>query len=152
MTDLSITMVERMIKSHEGLRLEAYKDSLGKKTIGWGHLWKPGDKDVITRVEAEDIFRDDMLTAVHGAYGFGFFHGLSGNRQAVMIDMVYNLGRSRFAKFHRLIGFLEEGLFVEAGLSMVNSTWFVQVKGRSLTLVKMMVLDMSFDDSLMLEV
>ena len=28
------------IKTHEGFRNFCYKDSLGKKTVGWGHLCK----------------------------------------------------------------------------------------------------------------
>ena len=38
-----LVLVKEYIKAHEGLRLKVYKDSLGKKTIGYGHLIKIGE-------------------------------------------------------------------------------------------------------------
>ena len=52
----------RFIKRHEGLRLQAYKDSKGVWTIGFGHTGadvKPGM--VITIEQAEDLLRRDLV-------------------------------------------------------------------------------------------
>jgi lysozyme len=51
---------ELFIKSKEQLRLEAYQDSVGIWTIGWGHILgvKPGD--VCTIDQAQEWFWSDM--------------------------------------------------------------------------------------------
>lgn len=49
------------IKKEEGLRLKAYKDSVGKLTIGYGHTGKdvtPGK--IIKAEEAERLLRQDV--------------------------------------------------------------------------------------------
>ena len=50
-----------MIKEHEGLRLNKYKDSLGYTSIGYGHLVKPDEKipNTISRARAEQLFNKD---------------------------------------------------------------------------------------------
>jgi len=53
----------QFIKSHEGLRLQAYADSGGTLTIGYGHT----GPDVfagqsITQAQAESLFNADILT------------------------------------------------------------------------------------------
>ena len=35
--------IKQRIKAHEGFRDEAYNDSLGIPTIGWGHMILPED-------------------------------------------------------------------------------------------------------------
>lgn len=54
-----------LIKKHEGLRLEAYRDPVGIITVGWGHVGAryafEGSK--ITKAQAESLFRDDLKEA-----------------------------------------------------------------------------------------
>lgn len=48
------------LKKLEGLRLRAYGDVGGKRTIGYGHLMLPGEPDRITQEQAEALFRTDV--------------------------------------------------------------------------------------------
>lgn len=49
-----------LIQDSEGLRLTAYKDSVGIATIGWGHTGDVKMGTTITRAEAERILREDL--------------------------------------------------------------------------------------------
>ncbi len=55
---------KELIKQFEGLSLKAYKDPAGYWTIGYGHLIKSGEKELlereITKEEAERILEADM--------------------------------------------------------------------------------------------
>lgn len=55
----------QLIKHYEGLRLEAYKDSVGVVTIGYGTTMYPGGKQVkmgdrCTEEEAEEFLKNDL--------------------------------------------------------------------------------------------
>lgn len=54
-----------LIKSFEGLRLKAYKDSVGVWTIGYGHTRTAKEGMEITQLEAEALLRNDI--AIHEA-------------------------------------------------------------------------------------
>lgn len=52
-----------LIKGYEGLRLDAYQDSAGVWTVGYGHTGgvRPGDS--VTRAQAEQLLRGDVAWA-----------------------------------------------------------------------------------------
>jgi len=49
-----------LIQDSEGLRLKAYKDSVGVPTIGWGHTGDVQMGTTITRAQAETLLREDL--------------------------------------------------------------------------------------------
>jgi lysozyme len=51
---------KQFIKDREALRLEAYQDSIGVWTIGWGHIRGVKAGDVCTIEQAEDWFAQDV--------------------------------------------------------------------------------------------
>ena len=62
---MSDALKER-IKKHEGFVNEVYKDSLGKRTVGYGHLcvedhWEDGKK--YSEEFLSDIFNEDFANA-----------------------------------------------------------------------------------------
>ena len=63
--------IKKRIKGHEGFRDEAYNDSLGIPTIGWGHMILPQDNIQIGIKYSVDhlseIFDKDFEIAVKGA-------------------------------------------------------------------------------------
>lgn len=50
----------KLVTNFEGLRLEAYYDSVGQITIGYGHTLTAKPGMVITKEEAEELLRDDV--------------------------------------------------------------------------------------------
>lgn len=53
--------------------------------------------------------------------GKDVFDGLSQERQEVLVDMSFNLGRPRFSKFKKLIAAVQAGDFEEAGAQILDS-------------------------------
>jgi len=121
---------------HEGLRLKPYKDTVGKWTIGVGrNLSDVG----ISEAEASYLLDNDIRKAVDDASTLvENFETLNDTRQHVLIDMAFNLGRSRLSKFRLMLAAVEAGDFKKAADEMVNSRWYLQVGPRSARLELMM--------------
>jgi len=51
-----------LIKMHEGCRLEAYQDSVGIWTIGYGHTLSIKQGDTCTQEQAEEWLKSDVHT------------------------------------------------------------------------------------------
>ena len=143
-----------LIEAHEGLRLFVYKDSDGSDTFGYGfHLDRltAAQKATliknhgsmaavyqhgITFAEASLLTSDvvDGLTA-WATQTFPWFHGLSETRQAVIIDMAYELGEGRPGRdgllgFPKFLAALARGDVITAIAEMGNSHWAKQVPSR----------------------
>lgn len=129
-----------MIKGHEGLRLRAYQCTAGVWTIGWGHTKGVKEGDVITSEKAELLFLQDYYDVLEDVY-YAFspwFTEMSHNRQAVLIDMCFNLGIEKLKKFKITLTLIRKGQYTLASVAMLQSKWAKQVKSRAITLAKLM--------------
>lgn len=125
-----------MLKIHEGLSFKAYKCSAGKTTVGYGRNL---DDKGITKEEAEWLLLNDVHEITQQAEdNFPWFNSLDEVRKNVVLDMLYNLGLSKFIKFKLLIHFLEIGDYTQASIEMKDSLWYDQVGERAVRLCKMM--------------
>jgi len=118
------------VKFHEGLELKPYKCSAGVQTIGYGRSLERG----ITKEEAEILLLNDLKMSEHEAKRFNFYHGLTGNRKDVVVEMIFNLGLSRFMLFTKTIIAIENKDFAAAADEMLDSRWAEQVGERAVTL------------------
>ncbi len=125
---------EQLIK-HEGLRLDIYDDSVGKATVGVGRNIE--DKG-ISRDEAMLMLDNDIQEVEEQVNHFRWFGTLSDVRRRVIIDMVFNLGITRFRKFKKTIAHIAAGDYEGASVEMLDSKWAKQVGIRAETLSKMM--------------
>ena len=125
------------IRDHEGCRDEVYLDSLGKATIAIGHLvqpheterYKPGVK--ITPDEIEDLFLIDLNRACAGAEQLigELYKGdkrLPQVIEHVIVEMVFQLGKTGVSKFRKMWKALSEGNKKEAAAQMIDSRWHSQ--------------------------
>jgi GH24 family phage-related lysozyme (muramidase) len=138
-----------LIQAHEGLRLSVYNDTVGHPSVGYGfNLDRPGaaadlasigaDYNAIrsgqaslTQSQASQLFALDLANARQVAQRMvGGFAGLSAARQAVVVDMAFNLG-PRMGTFHNMLGAIGAGDFSGASQEMLDSLWATQVKGRA---------------------
>lgn len=120
------------LKDDEGLRLKAYKDSLGKGTIGYGHLLRPGDPEVITEAQAEDIFESDFEKAVTEAQeAVAFFAALDGPRKGAMVNMAFQMGGAGLAAFHATLDAMDREAWDEAAQDIMNSKYARQTRARA---------------------
>jgi lysozyme len=95
-TRLAIDKAREIIKESEGLRLNAYRCSAGKLTIGWGHLVKAGEPVQIDIKQAEKYLAADMSTAVNVVNDLLPVLPLNSNQQAALVSLVFNIGKRAF--------------------------------------------------------
>ncbi len=69
------------------------------------------------------------------------FDLLSDVRKRVVTDMVFNLGKTKFSKFAKMLSAIEDKKFDDAAKEMKDSKWCEQVKTRCTTLQTMMKTD-----------
>ena len=85
-----------LIKTFEGCKLFAYRDSVGIPTIGYGHT-----KDVkmgmsITQKQAEEFLKGDIKPVERLLNGMGINY--TQNQFDALVDFIYNLGEGNFKK------------------------------------------------------
>lgn len=135
------TIKEDLIK-HEGYKQEIYLCTESIPTFGIGHAIKEDDIEytwpIGTPVEKERIdqcFNDDFEDACSDCDAlFLQFASLPEQVQRVLVNMAFNLGRTRLGKFKKMIKAVNEGNFEEAANQMVDSRWYNQVGNRSVEL------------------
>lgn len=139
-----MTLLERLLIRHEGLRLKPYKDTLGKTTIGIGRNL---DDVGISEEEALDLCDNDIAVATREALDslHNWFALCGYVRQAVIVSMIFNMGIQRFLGFKKMIAACESGDWDMAAHEMVNSEWANQVGERATELANMLSTDMPID-------
>ena len=142
--------IRRLISQNEGRIPHVYPDSLGIPTIGVGfNLERPEARQLIEGLgldfeqvksgQAEldqdqiDVLLDhDIDQSIADArIIFANFDELDGARQAVLVDMTFNLGRTRLQGFRRMIAAVEREDFEAAVAEMIDSSWHRQVGQRA---------------------
>lgn len=124
-----------LIKKHEGLRLKPYVCSAGKLTIGYGRNLEDNG---ITLSEAEQMLSNDIQHCYAACVKFPFWNKLNEARQAVLLDMCFNLGITRMKTFKKMLAALEVGAYHRAAKEMLDSAWAMQVKTRATELSEIM--------------
>jgi len=126
-----LVRVKQYIRKNEGLRLFPYKCSAGKTTIGVGRNL---DDRGISNDESELMLTNDIETSINALmdmFGWSIFCTLSEKRQTVLIDLVFNLGQTRFLKFKKMIQAVKNNDFEEAAKQILESRYARQLPNRS---------------------
>ena len=125
------------VKKHEGYRNKVYLDTLGKRTVGVGHLcvedfWMDG-----VEYEEEflmDILKKDLQEAIRGARELMEEHGcadIDERAEEIIIEMVFQLGRTGVKKFRNMWKALAEHNYIGASFEMLDSKWAKQTPNRA---------------------
>ena len=122
---------------HEGRRTKPYTCTAGKLTIGVGrNLTDRG----LSEDEIDYLLVNDIILVEEGLDStLPWWRTLDTVRQRVLIDMVLNLGITRFLKFKNTIKFIKEGEYKDASENMLKSLWAKQVGKRANRLAQMML-------------
>ena len=131
-----INNIKDLLILHEGVRQFPYEDTVGKVTIGVGFNLT----DVGLLPEEIDFILENRINRtkaeVHEA--FPWFSSLDEVRQAVVVDMAYNMGLPVLKQFRNTLAYIQEGNYTAAARNMLMSKWAQQVKGRAKRLARMM--------------
>ena len=139
-------MAKQMIKDHEGISLDVYLDSEGKKTVGYGHLIdsdSPADirrlkvGETISAQRAEEIFSEDYEYHSRAARDIPGFSRASKSQRDALIDLTFNMGPSWHKKFPKFAEAFEKGNYEEAAKELEESDWYDQVGRRAPAIVGM---------------
>jgi len=137
---MNIDELKAQLIDHEGLRLTAYKDSVGKLTIGVGHNL---DAKGISERAAMVILEDDIADVVADLdRNCPYWRNLDNVRQHVLADLCFNLGIVRLLGFKNFLLNLQAGIvsgtYEGAAFELEHSVWYRQVGRRGARLVQMM--------------
>lgn len=133
----------RQLMRHEGTRKDkrgrhvAYRCQAGALTIGYGHnldanpIPGVGEGDVLYEDEARELLIADVER-------FGkdldkklpWWRELNEPRQAVLLNMAFNMGVPGLMKFRRTLQAVREQRWDDARTGMMASVWARQVKKR----------------------
>lgn len=124
------------LKRHEGFRKKPYQCTAGKTTIGYGRNL---DDVGIHEVEAHTLLVNDINAACEELNKrYPSFLSLDLPRKNVLINMVFNLGITRFSNFKKMIAAVENKQYEQAAKEMMSSKWANQVGDRAKELARQM--------------
>ena len=131
MDNFTLNKLEKQLMRHEGFRSKPYLCTAGKMTIGYGR----NIEDVgISKHLASLMLKEDISIAlgeVTRLVSEQAWVKMGRNRNAVLVNMCFNLGVSRLARFKKMLAALEAGDYPVAALEMMSSRWADQVGDRA---------------------
>jgi lysozyme len=135
-----VTLLEnlsRQLERDEGLILHAYPDHLGYTTIGYGRMIDQRKGGGITKEEALYLLRNDVARVTNQlAVALPWFRGLSEPRQAVLLNMGFQMGvgndepPSGLLGFHSALAAMRDEHWHDAAEQMRRSEWAKQTPKR----------------------
>ena len=142
---MEIERLKEEIKADEGVKLAdngnhlIYLDHLGYPTVGVGHLIKETDPEygleVGTQIEEErvnELFEEDLNTTIDECLLlYDDFYVLPEEAQLIIANMMFNLGRPRLSRFHKMKKAVDNRDWQEASNQMKDSKWYRQVTNRA---------------------
>ena len=134
--------VKERIKKHEGFINKIYLDSLGKATIGYGHLITPNDNFEegveYSKELLDEVFNRDFLIAKRDADELLQDISIVENAHGIIIEMVFQLGKTGVSKFKKMFTALSVQDYNEAANQMLDSQWRKQTPKRCEELAEQM--------------
>jgi len=134
------------LKADEGVKNEIYLDHLGLPTCGVGHLIRESDPEygleVGTHIDDErvnELFNQDIeTTLIECGHLYPNFDNLPDEAQKIIANMMFNMGRPRLSRFHKMKKAVDSSDWIEAANQMLDSKWARQVPNRANRLIERM--------------
>ena len=127
----------KSVKQHEGYRNKVYLDSLGKRTVGVGHLcvedfWE--DNKEYSEEMLMKILKDDLKNAIQGAEELcSDCPDLKDLAKEIIVEMIFQLGKTGVSKFRNMWKALKKNppQYGVAASEMLDSRWAKQTPNRA---------------------
>ena len=117
------------LRKFEGLRLNAYLDTTGHFTCGYGHRCAQGTK--MTLIEAEKTLADDISCAERGAKAvFPTFSAQPQRVQDVLVELTFQLGPAGIRKFVHFNQAIQSRDYALASACLLDSRFHKQCNAR----------------------
>ena len=137
--EMNIDKLYEDLREDEGEVLSIYKDHLGYLTFGIGHLVTAEDeeygKPVGTPISLErcrDVFAKDVGIAINECERlYPQWHNWPEEVQLILVNMMFNLGATRLAKFQNMKNMLNQRKWQDAAAEGRDSLWYRQVTNRA---------------------
>ena len=133
--------VYNQLKIDEGIVYEIYNDHLGYPTFGVGHLILESDEEFgrpvgtpVSEERTRACFERDLDIAIGECellYEDGVFGDLPDEVQQILVNMMFNMGRTRLSKFKKMHAAILEGDWKTAAVEGRDSRWHKQVTNRA---------------------
>ena len=124
------------VKKHEGFRNSVYEDTLGKRTVGFGHLcvedhWE--DNKAYDKKYLEEILEKDLQSAINQTHEMCKDLKISDDAKTIICEMIFQLGGRGVSKFRKMWAALREDPpnYFEAHVQMLDSRWAKQTPARA---------------------
>ena len=131
------------VKKHEGYKNHVYLDTLGKRTVGVGHLcvedfWeddKEYEEDFLM-----DILKKDLQQAIRQTNSMCEGLKISEDAKIIIIEMIFQLGGTGVSKFRKMWQALQQDPpdYAEASVQMLDSRWAKQTPNRAKEMARLM--------------
>lgn len=139
------------IARHEGLRLSAYDDTVGKRTVGYGFNMESGigkkvweragiqsdfdavkrGEDTISEYEAARLAQESTKIAYEDAgQVYKNLDRMPEHKQAALVNLSYNLGLPNLKKFSSFNAAVNKGQWNEAARQLLKNKKYVNQVGR----------------------
>ncbi|MDR1911757.1 MAG: hypothetical protein LBQ52_05360 [Helicobacteraceae bacterium] len=146
MTDSELQKCKEQIKRHVGLRLCAYRDSRRRLRIGYGHIIAEiegfNSFSTITQSIADMLFTDDFWDAFNVAEKAAAIDGswdyLNVSRQAVLVNIAFNLNEIGLLEFSDAFDFIVAKEYDKAADAILATKWAKQAGDRAIELARQM--------------
>jgi len=143
---MNIDELREELKEDEGVKYEVYLDHLDLPTCGIGHLITESDPEhgleVGTEISEErvnELFDQDIEVTIDECRKLYYnFDELPKEVQHIIANMMFNMGRPRLSRFHKMKRAVENSEWKEAANQMIDSKWYKQVPNRAGRLVQRM--------------
>ena len=140
MTPEARERVRDQLKIDEGVVYEVYLDHLGLPTCGIGHLVVEGDLEhgepvgfPVGEDRVNTLFNIDFQTMIKECEALyeDNWNTYPEEVQEVLVNMMFNMGRSRMAGFKNFRKALDEGDWKTSAVEGRDSRWYDQVGARA---------------------
>jgi lysozyme len=130
------TLTQELMRD-EGVKLKPYRCTAGKLTIGVG---RNIEDNGISNEEAAFMLKADIKNCERDLdILLPGWKNFSDTRQRVLLNMMFNMGRSRLSGFAKFLTCLKMNDFTGAADQMMDSAWAKQVGQRAVRLRDMML-------------
>lgn len=144
MRQLDLIRLIRQLVFDEGEVLSIYLDPLGHKTVGVGHLLKPGDAEYnmpvgtpISEIKSFTYFVNDLFESVQYCRSlYPNWNTLPDFVQEVLVNMMFNLGPGNLKKFKKMNKAIGNRQWKKAAAEGRDSRWYRQVTKRAERLMR----------------